>query len=135
MSIAVTDVRLALVDALRINDNVMVYELVPAHPTVPCIIIYPPDTIDYMVARATDLAVFSVLVLVGPRDPTSQEVLEGFMSGAGDLSIREALYTDRTLGAVVSNLRLLDMTSGAYTLNVGGDDTVIGAEFRVEITA
>lgn len=135
MSIAVTDVRLALVEAMSTTQAVMVYELVPQHPTVPCIIVYPPDSINYMVTRTLDIAVFSILVLVGPRDPTSQEVLEGFMSGTGDLSIRAALYADRTLGGVVSNTKLLDMTSGAYSLSTGGDDTVIGAEFRAEITA
>ena len=134
--IDVSAVRLALVDALSdLHAAINVYELVPAHPTVPCLLIYPPDTIDYMKTRTLDIAVYSVVVLVGPRDPTAQEVLEGFMSGTGHLSIREALYTDRQLGGVVSNLRLMDMTSGAYSLNTGGDDSVIGAEFRVEITA
>lgn len=135
MSIDVAAVRLALVDVLSLSASVLVYELVPQHPTVPCVIVYPPDNINYMATRTLDIAIYSILVLVGPRDPTSQEVLEGFMSGTGDLSIRAALYADRTLGGVVSNTKLLDMTSGAYSLSVGGDDTVIGAEFRAEITA
>jgi len=135
VSINVTEARLALVDALSLHDAVQTYELVPLHPTVPCIIVYPPDTIDYMVTKAGDLAVFGVLVLVGPRDPTSQEVLEGFMSGAGDLSVRQAIYADRTLGGKVSNSRVLNMTSGAYTVSTGADDSVIGAEFRIEVIA
>lgn len=135
MSIEVTTVRQALVAVLgKIHNAVRTYELIPATPQVPCLLVYPPESIDYMIMRDTDRGVFPVLVLVGPADPTAQEVLEGFMSGAGPLSIRQALYADRTLGRVVSNTKLLDMTSGAYSLNVNASDTVIGAEFRVEIT-
>ena len=134
--IETTAVRLALVDCFAgLNAAVTVYELVPHHPTVPCILVYPPDTIDYQHTRNMDVAVISIIVLVGPRDPTAQEVLEGFMAGYGPLSIRQALYADRKLNNTVSNLRLLDMTSGAYSLSTGVDDQVIGAEFRVEITA
>lgn len=136
MSINVPAVRRAMVDVLgRIHPAATTYILVPHQPVVPCILVYPPDSIDYMVARDTDLAVFPIVVLVGPQEPNSQEILEGFMSGAGDLSVREALYADRQLAGTVSNLRLLDMTSGAYALSVGAEDSVIGAEFRVEVTA
>jgi len=136
MSIAVPTVRQALVAVLgALHPAVRTYELIPHHPQLPCILVYPPDSINYMVARSTDLAVFSIVVLVGPQDPTAQRVLEEFMSGAGSLSIREALYNDRTLGGAASGLRLLDMTSGAYSLSLGQDETAIGAEFRVEITA
>jgi hypothetical protein len=136
MSIQVAKVRASLVAVLdRIHPAIQTYEQVPHYPTVPCLIVYPPDTINYMHARDTDIAVLTVLLLVGPQDPTSQEVLEGFMSGTGALSVKAALYADRRLENTISNLRLLDMTSGAYSLNLGPDDSVIGAEFRIEITA
>ena len=136
MSINVPEVRASLVELLgAIHASVGTYRDVPHYPQVPCLIVYPPDTINYMVTRDTDVATLTVLLLVGPQDPTSQEVLEGFMSGTGALSVKAALYADRRLGDTISNLRLLDMTSGAYSLNLGPDDSVIGAEFRIEITA
>lgn len=137
MSIQIGTVRQALNAVLgTISDQVLVYDEVPDHPSVlPCLIVYPPDSINYMVTRDTDLAVFMVLLLVSPRSPAAQEVLEGFMSGAGPLSIRQALYADRSLDDAVSNLKLLDVTSGLYSITVGASDQVIGCEFRVEVLA
>lgn len=137
MSLHAYRVREALVDVLGgINGNVTTYR-VPPHNAIelPCLIVYPPDFINYQVARDTDIAVYPILVLVGPQDPTAIQVLEGLVSGTGPLSIKAALYADRQLGGVVSNLRLLDMTSGAYQVGTGPDDNAIGAELRVEVTA
>lgn len=137
MSLDATAVRMALVDLLDgIDANVVAYKTPPHAPIhLPGLICYPPDTIEYRVARDTDRAVFPVVLLVGPQDPTAWEVLEAFMSGTGVLSIRAALYSDPHLGGLVSNVRLLTSQSGAYSVGTGPDDNAIGAEFRVEITA
>lgn len=136
MSLDTSAVRRALVEVLgAIDGRVLTYTTPPKTPRLPSVVVYPPDSINYMVARDTDLAVYPVLVLVGPQDPTGIELLEGFMAGTGPLSIRAALYADRSLGGTVSNTKLLDMTSGAYQIGTGPDDNAIGAEFRVEITA
>lgn len=135
--IDVTAVREAIVAALGgIDANITVYSVVPSTPLqLPCLLVYPPDTIEFKGPRGTSRSVFPVLALVGPQDPTAQLVLEGLMSATGDLSVFAALTADRTLGGEVSNLRLLDMTSGAYSVGVGPDDNAIGAEFRVEVMA
>ncbi len=135
MSANVPAIRAALVEAVgAIDPNLTTYLDPPLGPLqLPAIIVYPPDTIDYRRTRRLDIVTVPILVLVGLQDPTSIRVLEGLMSGTGDLSLLVALYTDRTLGGTVSNLRLLDMTSGAYSVGTGPDDNAIGAEFRVEI--
>ena len=135
MSANVPAIRSALVEVVgAIDPNLTTYLDPPLGPIqLPAIIVYPPDTIDYRRTRRLDIVTVPILVLVGLQDPTSIRVLEGLMSGTGSLSLLVALYTDRTLGGTVSNLRLLDMTSGAYSVGTGPDDNAIGAEFRVEI--
>jgi len=102
---------------------------------LPCLIIYPPDTINYMAARDTDIVTLTVTLIVGPQDPTAVDTLEAIVSGTGALSVKAALYANRTLNGTVSNLRLLDMTSGTYSIATNPNDNAIGADFRVEITA
>ena len=133
----VIEIREALCEKLaEIDSNLTVYGPVPHQPnSLPCLIVYPPDQIDYRKTRNLDVAVFPVIALVGPQDPKSQELLEALMSGEGTLSILAKLYEDRQLAGTTSNLRMLDVTSGAYTINVGASDNVIGCEFRVEVTA
>ena len=135
--IAVSTVRAAIVTKLgAISNKITTYNLVPHAPIqLPALIVYPPDSIEFKHLRGTSLAVFPVLALVGPQDPTAQTVLEALMSATGSLSVFAALTADPTLGGTISNLRVLNMTSGAYSVGTGPDDNAIGAEFRVEVLA
>lgn len=137
MSVNLTEVRAALAETLaEIDGTITVYKDVPHTPVhLPCLIIYPPDTINYMAARDTDIVTLTVTLIVGPQDPTAVDTLEAIVSGTGALSVKAALYANRTLNGTVSNLRLLDMTSGTYSIATNPNDNAIGADFRVEITA
>lgn len=136
MSVNLAEVRAALAETLaEIDGNITVYRDVPAQPQIPCLIIYPPDTIDYKRARDTDVVTLTITVIVAPQDPTAVETLEAIISGTGALSVKAALYANRTLNGTVSNLRLLDSTSGTYSIAANPNDNAIGADFRVEITA
>lgn len=136
MSVNLAEVRAALAETLaEIDGNITVYRDVPAQPQIPCLIIYPPDTIDYKRARDTDVVTLTITVIVAPQDPTAVKTLEAIISGTGALSVKAALYANRTLNGTVSNLRLLDSTSGTYSIAANPNDNAIGADFRVEITA
>ncbi len=137
MSVNLADVRAALAETLsEIDGTITVYKDVPHTPVhLPCLIIYPPDTIDYKRARDTDVVTLTITVIVAPQDPTAVETLEAIISGTGALSVKAALYSNRTLNGTVSNLRLLDSTSGTYSIAANPNDNAIGADFRVEITA
>lgn len=136
MSVNLAEVRAALAETLaEIDGNITVYRDVPHTPQIPCLIIYPPDTIDYKRARDTDVVTLTITVIVAPQDPTAVETLEAIISGTGALSVKAALYANRTLNGTVSNLRLLDSTSGTYSIAANPNDNAIGADFRVEITA
>lgn len=137
MSLDATAVREALVDLLaEINGNVTSYREPPHNAfQLPALIVYPPDSIRYRIMKDTDLAVVPVMLLVGPQDPTAWRVLEAFMSGTGSLSVRSKLYSNPTLDGLVSNMKLLEMNAGVYNVGTGPDDSAIGAEFRIQITA
>lgn len=125
------NIALATIDA-----NITVYTKPPHTPNnFPCLIVYPPDSIDYRKTRALSIVVFPVLALVGPMDPKSVEVLEALMSDDTNLSVIAKLYEDPTLDGTASNLRMLDITSGVYSIAVGASDNVLGCEFRVEVAA
>ena len=81
------------------------------------------------------MVTLTITVIVAPQDPTAVETLEAIISGTGALSVKAALYSNRTLNGTVSNLRLLDSTSGTYSIAANPNDNAIGADFRVEITA
>lgn len=136
--IDVPAVREALATALHdvYGGVVAVYIKVPHTPDrIPCLIVYPPETIEYRVASRTDRAVFTVLLLARPTDPHAQALLEAAMSSTGDLSFPLAVHADRTLGGVTSNLRVLDMSAGTFTVSIGPDADAVGCEFRVEVLA
>lgn len=136
MSVNLAEVRAALAETLaEMAGKITVYRDVPAQPQIPCLIIYPPDTIDYKRARDTDVVTLTITVIVAPQDPPAVATLEALISGTGALSVKAALYANRTLNGTVSNLRLLDSTSGTYSIAAIPNDNAIGADFRVEITA
>lgn len=130
----ITEVREALNDALDSIGGVVVYKTAMTNPTqFPCMMVGPaPESMDYRVAKDTDRAVFNVWLFIGYNDQRAQEVLEAVMSTDGTDSLLATLYADRSLGGVVSNLRLLSSTSGTYSV-VNGIDNIIGCEFRVEV--
>lgn len=133
----VTDIREAMNVQLRTLSDpaIYVYEKIPKSLTIlPCLIVYPPDRIDYMKTRGLNIAEFTIQAFVGPQDESRQRVLEGLMSSEGTLSVMAALYADRQLNGTTSNLRMLDATSGLYSVTVGTEN-VIGCEFTVEVSA
>lgn len=133
----VTAIREAMATQLAgISSAITIYAVIPKQPKdLPCLILYPPDQIDYMKTRNLDVAVFTILALVGPNDADGQTVLEGLMSSEGSVSVKAKLYADRQLNGTTSNLRMLDSSSGLYSVSVGNEANVIGCEFRVEVTA
>lgn len=132
-------IREAMADQLRQLDGVFVYERWPGTPqVVPCLVIFPPDRIDYSktFARGLDEATWQLLALVGPMSPTGQTLLEALMSGTGDHSVIECLGQDRTLGGVVSGLKVPEATSGVYSVPMsGGTQALLGVEFTITVMA
>jgi hypothetical protein len=93
-----TAVKTTLQDAIP---GLHAYDTIPDVPNVlPCAVVMP-STADFLVAmgRGADTWMFDLLVLVGTGDvDAAQYQLDGFVSGAGAGSIREAIWQNRGLG-------------------------------------
>jgi hypothetical protein len=95
-------VRTAVASTLTaaLGAGTQVYDTIPGQPVVPCVCVVP-DTANFDVAmgRGTDTWEFDLIVLVPSGDnEVGQSRLDPYVTGSGDLSIRQAIFTTRTLG-------------------------------------
>jgi hypothetical protein len=77
-----------------------VYPTVESVNVVPAAVVLPGEA-DFLVAmkRGTDTYTFQLLVMVAAGDAeVAQNSLDTFVTGAGDTSIRQAVFNARTLG-------------------------------------
>ena len=130
-------IREAMAARLRNINGVFVYEQWPGTAQqVPCLVIFPPDRIDYSKTfnRGTDESTWMLLALAGPMSPTAQRILEQLMSGTGSLSVIQCLGADRTLGGTVSTLKVPEANTGIFSVPMsGGTQNLIGVEFTVTV--
>lgn len=80
--------------------DVYVYDFVPDNPTLPAVCAYP-SPVDFFGAfgRGLDTWEFEVLALTSRgSDRAGQDKLDQLITGAGSLSIRQAIFNNRTLG-------------------------------------
>lgn len=115
-----------------------IYNRVPGSPVLPCVCLVPAE-IDFVVAmqRGTDTYEFDVLVLVPSADEdVAQELLDQYVTGAGGLSIRQAVYNANNgsagtgLGVASTNAHISAMTSYGGQFEAVGVDHV-GASLRL----
>lgn len=130
-------IREALADTLEEIEGLYVYRLYPKEvQQLPCVILNIPERIDYSRTsqQKLDAATYELTVIIGRVDPSAQTKLEGFISGSGDTSIREKLYSNRRLGGVISNMRVIGVNTGLYVIP-NGAESYLGADIQVEIMA
>jgi len=140
MPATMSEIREALADALTAVSGLRAFDLLPAQPPIPCVLIVP-DSVDYdtsfgNVRRVAGLTTYSFVltVLVGAMsERAAQQRLDGYVSPSGDQSIKAAVETDRTLGGVVSDVRVTGMRD--YVSFPNGDSTFLGAEFVAQVIA
>jgi hypothetical protein len=88
--------------ASELGAGVEVYATVPGSPVLPCLVLMPSDpAADFNVSmgRGTDTWFFDVIVLAPSADEAvGQDILDDYVTGQGSLSIREAVFNNRTLG-------------------------------------
>jgi hypothetical protein len=99
------------------------YDTIPGAPVLPALAVMPApsETADFVVSmgRGTDTWRFDLVVLVSARDEDlAQDDLDGFISGAGAFSIRQAIWNARTLGLADCNAHVSGVTGYnlAYTV-------------------
>lgn len=116
---------------------------VKAHRTVPgsaagdVVVIRPADDqlADFVVAmgRGTDTYQLDLVALVPNRDlALAQDALDAYVTGAGDRSIRQAIWLNRSLGLANTDAHVTGVT--AYGLDyVLGQTQYLGATLRLVV--
>jgi hypothetical protein len=121
--------RLATIAGLRTSSYI------PDQINPPVAVVMPSKiTFDRAMHRGLDEYEFTVMVLVGRADErVAQTLLDDYCNPTGTSSIKTAVEGDRTLGGVVSDLRVTEMRGISPVLV--GDTTYLTAEFVVSVFA
>jgi hypothetical protein len=122
-------VNLATVPGLRTSAEM------PDNPNPP-IATMSLDTVDYNLAMNQGLTLFNftVIVIVGrAAEKRAQRKLDAYCSQDGDLSIKLAVESDKSLGGNAFDVRVVGMNNiGSLSLN---DQEYLAAEFSVVVYA
>jgi hypothetical protein len=90
-----------------------VYDAVPdAAVNVPAVVVMPLEAdFNVAMARGVDTWTFDLLVLAPYAVPSlGQDSLDSFVTGAGDNSIRQVIFTNRTLGLTGTDAHVSGMS-------------------------
>lgn len=136
MSVTVAQIRSGLATNLATvtgSPQVLAYML--SNPTPPAFAVFPAATsYDEAMARGLDKWTFTVVAVVSAAvDQDGQKNLDLYLAPSGGYSIKAAIESDRTLGGVVSNLRVTQVSG--YRVYADDRGANLGAEWTVEIYA
>ena len=129
----ITDIRAALASALygTFGGGWNVYPYLQSKPELPSMeVVGAPMMFDLAMAGGSWDVQFTVRAMVQWSDAVSAQVnLDSLLEQAGS-SVKACLEADRTLGAVVSSLRVVGVTEPKVYPLAGSD--ALGVEFAVE---
>ena len=111
-----SQVRDGLKTRLLTISGLRAYDLIPDTVTPPAAVVGQLDfTFDIDNARGLDQAQVDVLVIVQRfSERSGQDLLDLYLSGSGNSSIKAAIEGDRTLGGAVNTLRVTGAEAGTY---------------------
>lgn len=111
-----SQVRDGLKTRLQTISGLRAYDLIPDTVTPPAAVVGQLDfTFDIDNARGLDQAQVDVLVIVQRfSERSGQDLLDSYLSGSGNTSIKAAIEGDRTLGGTVNTLRVTGAEAGTY---------------------
>ena len=115
--------------------NVQVSAYMLSNPTPPTLQVMGPDHIDYDLAmqRGVDELAIIVQGFVGAiTDIGAQTNLDLWLAGAGGLSVKAALESDRTLSGSVDD-SYVESASGYKIYQLDSQAQVLGAEWTVRL--
>ncbi len=125
MAATLAEIRTALKTTMGAVSGLRCFDIAPDNPSFPAAIVIPTGAeFDQAMGRGLDEYTFNVSVMAqGQTDRAGQAALDALVSGAGTSSIRAVLWTNPTLGGVVSTCRVESM--GSY----GESQTPDGARY------
>ena len=132
---AMSDIRTALATKIGNISGLRTAATVPDQVNPPIAVIIPERvTYDEAYARGLVVYTFIVQLVVGKvSERTAQTKLDGFVNPTGSTSIKAAIEADKSLGGVVFDSRVTEMTT--YTVVQIGDIAYLSCEFRVTVLA
>lgn len=110
-----------------------IYDTVPDSPELPALIVQPTLS-DFHVAmgRGTDRWEFDLIVLVSWGDSDlAQDQLDGYITGAGASSIRQAVFNARTLGLTAVDATIAGLSE--YGIKTAAAIDHVGAVLRLVV--
>ena len=132
---SITQIRDGIATNLQTISGLRTSAEVPDSPNPPQAVVQMGN-VSYDTAFQGGLTTYSFIVSVIVARVTegrAQERLDAYASTSGASSVKEAIESDRTLGGVVADVRVVEMTNvGAVLL---GEATYIAADFAVTVYA
>lgn len=123
----------ALATAVDAIAGLRVFEYPPDAISPPAAVVAWPETVEYDVTagRGSDRLAIPVQVMVGRvSDRASSAAVCAYLAGTGAASVKAAIESDVTLGAVVDTVRVQE--AEVVVVTIGGTDYV-AAIFTVEV--
>ena len=133
-AVTTAQIREGIADNLKAIPGIQASAYVLTNPQPPCVHVMRGDvTYDRAMNGGEHSWVMRVRAFVAAvSDIGGQQLLDQFVAPTGDRSIKQAIEADRTLGGVVSDLRVTQATGEQeYVRDQGGP--LLGSEFTVEV--
>jgi hypothetical protein len=127
-------VRDAMAEALMVLPGTQVSARLLSNPTPPCAqVTRGPVQFDQAMGGGVHRPTFTITVYVGlVSDIGAQLLLDRYLAPDGDLSVKQALEADTTLGGLVQALHVTG-ASGEQPYNRDQGGPVLGTDFTVEV--
>lgn len=135
---SLTQIRTAVKTTLEAAiSGLTVHRTVPGTVNLPAVVVRPApdDTANFLVAmgRGADTWQFDLLMLVARADAQlSEDDLDGYITGAGSTSIRQAIFQAKTLGLSSTDAHVAGVSGYGAAYEVGGV-TYLGAALRLVV--
>ena len=128
--------RQGLADNLATISGLRVSYFIPHNPNPPQAIVAPPTIrYDQSFGRGLDEYSFQVIVFATRADErTGQDLIDSYCAPIGAGSVKAAIESDRTLGGLVADLRVTDMTGVSPTTFADGQ-VYLSATWAVQVFA
>lgn len=131
---SLADIRTALADTLNTLEGFSAYGNAPPKINLPCAVILPAEA-NYTKAfgRGLDQWDFNLLICVTMTElDLSQQMLDEYVNGFGDNSIREFIFKNRSLGLSDVEAVCTRMFNYLHETSIGGINS-LSATLRVEV--
>ena len=135
MAVTITQIRDALAARLATITGLRVSAEIPDNPNPPVAVVQI-NNVSFDTAFQGGLTTYSFIVSVivsRVAERRAQDRLDAYASTSGTSSVKEAIEGNRTLGGIVADTRVVEMTGVSAVLL--GEATYLAANFAVTVYA